>query len=319
MNNLDVNRYLCLLALLVVITAIVPVLADDLVLEQDQLKRFIGRIDADEAALDGKAIFLDPLLGQTPKTSIPAGKYTAYIHARSTMAIASEQQVCQLIVLSINPPEILLNRDILCREIQTDGVYRTIAIPFETSVPATISLLLEMRLMGHNDIFLDSMGIAGQNIMKRWSWTEMTHHLGTAIDDAEAVSGQAWTNAHAMAYGPYISLPDGPGRYEALFRLAIDSCLKATNIGTLDVFAHDGKIGNGSIRGNKTYAIRGLDSNDFPGFGQYMEFCLPFLYDGAKKMEFRVLLYYIHRNAVRLDRITIKKVADTKHKEPVPR
>jgi len=256
--------------------------AADIVFEQDNLKRFIGRIDNDPLALDGKAVFLDPLFGQTPRIEIPPGKFTAYLHARSTLPPSPGLRICQLKIFTSDESKPVHIRDIMSGELRSDGAYRTVEIPFEMSEPGRISLALDVCLMGHNDIFLDSMGIAGQGIIKRWSWQEMIHHTGMEIDDGKAVCGRAWTNAHALSYGPYISLPDGPGRYEAIFRMSIDSCLKATNIATLDVYAHDGS------HADKTYAARGLDSEDFPKPGQYMEFSLPFIYDGARMMEFRV-------------------------------
>jgi len=281
--------------------------ATEIVLEQEDFQRFIGRIDLDPTAIDGKAVFLDPLMGQTPEIKVPAGKYTAYIHARSTIPPAPDKIICQLKILSVGQKKPIYIHNIMSGDLFSQSKYRTLVIPFDLLEPGTIILMLDAWQMGHNDIFLDSMGLAGQDIMKRWNWDEMTHNLGVAIEDQEAISGMAWTNAHALAYGPYISLPNGPGRYEVIFRIAIDPCLKATNIATLDVFAHDGHLA-GNARGNKVYAARGLETDNFPRPNQYTDFRLSFLYDGASQMEFRVLLYYVMRDAVRLDRITVRKL-----------
>ena len=46
------------------------VLASDIVLEETDLRRFIGRIDADPAALNGQSVWLDSLIAESPETSL---------------------------------------------------------------------------------------------------------------------------------------------------------------------------------------------------------------------------------------------------------
>jgi hypothetical protein len=143
--------------------------------------------------------------------------------------------------------------------------------------------------------------------MVRWSNDALVHHAGVEIDDPPAVSGRAWANAHTLAFGPYTPLP-APGRYEAVFRIAIAPDFVSDNIATLDVYSHYGVYAG--YTDHKTYAIRGLSTGEFAKPGEFADFVLPFDYDGATKMEYRLFVYHVKRNAVRLDRITIRPVSE---------
>jgi len=139
----------------------------------------------------------------------------------------------------------------------------------------------------------------------RWDAADLNHFMGVLIDDREAVQGTALINAHALSYGPYISLPL-VGNYIATFRLKTDETLNSDDIATLDVFAHDGLFDD--HRGHKSFGCMGLARQSFNEQGTYQEFSIPFFYDGAQQMEFRVLSYQISENAVTLDRVIVQKV-----------
>lgn len=278
---------------------------DELILQESDLNRFIGRVDPDPKALNGLSIWLDPLIARSPSVTLDAGRYTFYLYARCTAQVNGLTPVCRLHLVQTESGQILFDRDVPRSAFGDGKSYKAVDWPFELVGPATVHFDVDMLVSGKGDFFLDSIGYADPDGVTRWTNDVLEHHVGVEMEDPPAIDGKAWANAHALAYGPYISLPK-PGPYEAVFRLAISPGFDAESIATLDVFSHYGRLNGGT--GNKTYAIRGLSRSDFTAPNDFVEISLPFEYDGAEGMEFRVLVYHVRRDAVRLDRITIRSL-----------
>ncbi|HPQ41909.1 MAG TPA: hypothetical protein PLV45_16190, partial [bacterium] len=157
------------------------------------MKRFIGRVGPDPDALDGLAVFLDPLLARTPEIGLEPGHYTAYLHARTTAPVPRDRPVCRLIVEPVQPSDSIPSEHTVtdaiftCGDLESGAAYRTVSLPFEMKTAGPVRLALDMLIAGHNDFFLDSLGIAGEGMMHRWSWDETESHLGVAIPDPAAV------------------------------------------------------------------------------------------------------------------------------------
>lgn len=281
---------------------------DEIVLNETDLKRFIGRIDDDSKALNGRSVWLDPLIAGSPPVTLKEGQYTFYLYARCLVPVASTEPVCRISIIQTEPETVLFYRDVIRGELGDGQTYALVEWPFEIQETVTVRFDVDMKQMGNATFFLDSIGYkdAETDTLTRWNHAETRHHLGVSVEDTNSIDGMVRTNAHALAYGPYISLSK-PGQYEAVFRMAVAPDFSAENIATLDVFSHEG-LHNGH-KGNKTYAIRGASISDFAEPDTFAELTLPFNYDGADGMEFRVLLYHVKRNAVRLDRITIRPLS----------
>lgn len=281
---------------------------NDLVLEETDFNHFIGRIDSDPKALNGQSIWLDPLIAGSPSVKLDDGDYTFYMYARCTARVPASALICQLKMVQTDTKVVLFTKDI-AREVFGDGSsYALVEWPFTLDKPIALHFDVDMLISGKEDFYLDSIGFAGPQGLTRWGNNLLTHHVGVEMDDPLAIDGKAWTNAHALAYGPYISLPK-PGQYEVVYRFAIAPNFNAESIATLDVYSHYGHFDGGI--GNKTYAIRGLSTSDFIAPGEFTEISLPFEYDGAEGMEFRVLVYYVARDALRLDRITVRPIDES--------
>lgn len=282
-----------------------PVSAADIVLEETDLRRFIGRIDGDSAALNGQSVWLDSLIAGSPAVELKPGSYHFYLYARCITPVDAATPVCRLSLAGdkgVIPP-----RDVLRWEFGDGTSYTAIDWPVEIASQQTVHFNVDMLVMGKNEFLVDSLGYTGPDGMVRWTNDALTHFVGVEIDDPPAVNHRAWANAHTLAFGPYTPLP-AKGRYEAVFRIAIAPDFVSDNIATLDVYSHYG-VYNG-YTDHKTYAIRGMSTADFPHPGEFTEFSLPFDYDGAAKMEYRLFVYHVKRNAVRLDRITIRRIAE---------
>lgn len=297
------NKILCIGIAILLLSCSRP--SNELVLEETDFNHFIGRIASDPKALNGRSMWLDPLIAGSPPVTLDAGDYTFYLYARCLARTSTP--VCRLKIVQTNSQTILFTRDV-AREIFGDGSsYALVEWPFTLDRQTTLQFDVDMLISGKEDFYLDSIGFAGPQGLTRWNNSLLKHHVGVEMDDPLAIDGKAWTNAHALAYGPYIALSK-PGRYEAIYRFAIAPNFNAESIATLDVYSHYGHFDGGT--GNKTYAIRGLSTSDFAAPDEFIEISLPFEYDGAEGMEFRVLVYYVIRDALRLDRITVRPIEE---------
>ncbi len=293
------------LAAVLMLTGLRSASATDIILEETDLNRFIGRIDVDPKALDGKSVWLDSLIAGSPTITVVPGQYNFYLYARCITPVDPGTPVCRISLE--NSEKTIRTRDVTRGEFGGGASYVSIDWPVTIEFPGNCSFKVDMLVMGKNDFLVDSLGYKGPNDVVRWTNDRLDHRLGVEIDDPPAVNGRAWANAHTLAFGPYTPLPT-PGRYEAVFRIAIAADFKSDNIATLDVYSHYG-VYDGYI-GHKSYAMRGLSTGEFEQPGEFMEFSLPFDYDGATKMEYRLFVYHVTRNAVRLDRITIRPVVE---------
>jgi hypothetical protein len=278
---------------------------EEIVLNESDLKRFIGRIDDDPKALNGRSVWLDPLIAGSPPVTLKKGSYTFYLYARCLVPVAPSEPVCRISIIQTESETVTLYRDVMRGELGDGQRYALVEWPFEIQDTVNVRFDVDMKQMGNATFYLDSIGYRDSKTetLTRWNHAVTRHHVGVSVEDTASIDGMARTNAHALAYGPYMALPK-PGQYEAVFRMAIAPDFSAENIATLDVFSHAG-LHNGH-KSNKTYAIRGVSSSDFPEPDTFVELILPFEYDGADGMEFRVLLYHVKHNAVRLDKITVR-------------
>jgi hypothetical protein len=268
-----------------------------------ELKHFIGTDIPDVKSSSGRAWTSDPRLIQIGPVELDAGSYSFRIHAKSGMQLDDKILLASLIVKEASSERQIASQNLTTKNFENAARYEWLEAPFELKSPAAISAALKMEAFGYHDFFVDRAEIVSpKGFQKEFAIDQMDHFLGCTISEADAADGIAWTNAHALCYGPYQSLP-AIGKYIATFRLKAHGTSSENNLATLEVYAHDGYL-NGS-RQNKSYGIMGVNNSSFKQFDEYLDFSIPFFYDGAKLMEYRILVYQVQENALTLDRITV--------------
>ncbi|MBN1552100.1 hypothetical protein JW979_11545 [bacterium] len=273
-----------------------------LVYEAEMFRHFMGKKITDPDARDQKSWTTDPSLLKTAVFNSPEGDIDLALRVRCTMNQPPDQPVVGISVSDSNNN--VLMEWILTRK-DLGETYQTFTKPFRIETRSDLTIAVDMKCFGYHDFFLDWIQVSMPDKQLKWSWRDMERIMGSEIDDSDAMNGKAWTNAHALIFGPYTKLPM-TGSYTAVFRIKIASDLQGTNLATMDVCAHDGFLGPGK-RGNKSYGMHGLDTGMFRKPGIYQEFTVPFLYDGAEMMEFRVLSYRIGHGEITVDQVVIEK------------
>ncbi len=276
----------------------------EIVLEESVFSHFTGKLHPDDQANDRHAWTTDPTIASSPPIVLDAGEYSARITAYSVMETEPHHTVAGLLVVKVPDGSIIQQRHFLQEQFSVTNSYTSLELAFELEQQTEIRALLKMMVFGYHDFFLKELSIDGTNFHQTWDSSTLLHSGAVMVPESDPSDGLVITNGHALLYGPYIELPL-PGLYDAVFRLKIDPNVVSDNIATLDVFAHDGRIGN--ERTHKVYASFGLTARMFEKPGTYQDFYLPFLYDGAAQMEFRVLSYCIDEHALSIDRVLLRK------------
>ncbi len=280
-----------------------------IVLEEDQLNHYLGRRVPDPEAQNGFAWATDATLAYTKLFKLLKGTYMVGAVVRYTSNAPPDLNIALLSLEPDGKKNNAINRYIKAGDLLGGHGYRPIEMPVVINETGTYSIALCTLVYGFKDFRFLEFRIADQKsgeILRTWDFNEIEHLMGEWVEDAKAPKGKAWANVHALAYGPYLELPY-PGKYQAIFRVRIDPALTLDkSLATMDVFSHNGYVDH-SI-GTKSYGKAGFNGNSFPAPGEYTNFCIPFYYDGASMMEFRVLIYDMTPQGIFLDNIIIEKI-----------
>ncbi len=261
-------------------------------LEVTEFRTFAGR-DIPSGNNDGRLIrTVDSLIARSPTVNLVPGMYRLMVVARCSMESNPNARIADLSVSAEPSSEPAASFALRRSDFQTSAVYERVEREFEMKEPAEARIELRMSRFGYADFMLDSIGIIGP-VTRQWDAVSMERTMGDAVSDPANPGRTVIKNAHALAFGPYRTLPR-IGRYTAAFDLKINPSVEADSACTIEIYAHDGVLSGG--RGNKSYGITGLGRQQADGRFHRIE--IPFFYDGAEMMEYRTLVYTIAPGSV---------------------